>query len=262
MANIRKGLALTAAGVAIAAFATAISRRRQAPRISRRRAPKRPRRRLKTRRLPRRPSTAKYPTPPYVELAATQPTCGVPFSAARRQTRVMTISSDKTARIWNVATGRPRSRSPVTTKPFAQHPSVRTERSWRPRAGTGKAKTWNAVNGALIADLEGHPEMIESIQFSPDGSKIVTASRDSTARVWNAKTGTLIAALTGHGEWAVGRRIQVPTARGSSRRRAIRRQGLGRRHRKTAADSRGARRPGDQPIFSPDGTGDCNIVVG
>ena len=37
-----------------------------------------------------------------------------------------------------------------------------------------------------------------SAQFSPDGTRIVTASRDKTARVWDAATGKSLATLAGH----------------------------------------------------------------
>ena len=37
-----------------------------------------------------------------------------------------------------------------------------------------------------------------SAAFSPDGSRIVTASNDKTARVWDAATGKAIAVLSGH----------------------------------------------------------------
>ena len=34
--------------------------------------------------------------------------------------------------------------------------------------------------------------------FSPDGRRVVTASRDTTARVWDAEKGTLLRELRGH----------------------------------------------------------------
>ena len=37
-----------------------------------------------------------------------------------------------------------------------------------------------------------------SAAFSPDGSRIVTASSDNTARVWDAATGKAIVVLSGH----------------------------------------------------------------
>ena len=36
--------------------------------------------------------------------------------------------------------------------------------------------------------LTGHEDSIDSAQFSPDGKKVVTASKDKTARIWDAET--------------------------------------------------------------------------
>jgi hypothetical protein len=52
--------------------------------------------------------------------------------------------------------------------------------------------------GALLATLEGHTEIVHSATFSPDGTRIVTASSDNTARLWDGKTGALLATLEGH----------------------------------------------------------------
>src|SRR5262249_7180823 len=45
--------------------------------------------------------------------------------------------------------------------------------------------------------LAGHTSWVQSAAFSPDGSRIVTASADGTARVWHAD-GRPLATLTGH----------------------------------------------------------------
>ena len=39
---------------------------------------------------------------------------------------------------------------------------------------------------------------MSSAAFSPDGSRIVTASADKTARLWDGKTGAPLATLAGH----------------------------------------------------------------
>ena len=65
------------------------------------------------------------------------------------------------------------------------------------------ARVWNAVTGALIAELKGHADYVDSAAFSPNGSRIVTASVDKTARVWRADSGALIAELKRHGSWVV-----------------------------------------------------------
>ena len=46
---------------------------------------------------------------------------------------------------------------------------------------------------------------IESIAFSPDGTKILTACRDMTARLWDVETDELLHVYTGHtnGDYAV-----------------------------------------------------------
>ena len=36
-----------------------------------------------------------------------------------------------------------------------------------------------------------------SAMFSPDGSRVVTASADNTARLWDARTGAALATLLG-----------------------------------------------------------------
>src|SRR5215813_9734976 len=46
--------------------------------------------------------------------------------------------------------------------------------------------------------LGGHDSALSSVAFSPDGSRIVTASKDKTARIWDAASAKEIAVLRGH----------------------------------------------------------------
>jgi WD40 repeat protein/tRNA A-37 threonylcarbamoyl transferase component Bud32 len=60
---------------------------------------------------------------------------------------------------------------------------------------------WRYLNRLCHSDLltlKGHTGAVRSASFSPDGSRIVTASQDNTAKVWDAKTGGLVHTLTGH----------------------------------------------------------------
>ncbi len=52
--------------------------------------------------------------------------------------------------------------------------------------------------------LTGHEDVVYSAGFSPDGGRIVTASKDGTARIWDTQSGALVAVLSGHEGWVYG----------------------------------------------------------
>ena len=46
---------------------------------------------------------------------------------------------------------------------------------------------WDAKNFKEVATLNGHKSSVISIVFSPDGTKIISGSRDNTIKVWTLK---------------------------------------------------------------------------
>lgn len=57
-----------------------------------------------------------------------------------------------------------------------------------------------AVNQCERLVLTGHGGPVTHVAFSPDGSRLATASDDKTARLWDTASGKLFAKLTGHGD--------------------------------------------------------------
>jgi len=114
--------------------------------------------------------------------------------------RIVTASKDKTARIWDAATGR------QITLLTGHTDSVRTA-AFSPdgarvvtAAADNTARIWDAVTGRQILQLQGHTEGVRSAMFSPDGGRVVTATADKTARIWDAVTGRQIMQFAGHTE--------------------------------------------------------------
>ena len=63
--------------------------------------------------------------------------------------------------------------------------------------GTG-VSVWNARTGAELLTLKGQARLNQVVSYSPDGTRIVTGSRDNSVRVWDARTGTELLSLKGH----------------------------------------------------------------
>lgn len=59
-------------------------------------------------------------------------------------------------------------------------------------------RVFDVQTGVLKNTLHGHTELIRSVDVSPSGDRIASASWDKTVRVWNAETGLCENVLSGH----------------------------------------------------------------
>jgi WD40 repeat protein len=83
--------------------------------------------------------------------------------------------------------------SKIIQRGFGAWYSRLTDREW-PRArahGTKMVQVWDVQmeGGCCQHTPEGHSEMVSSVVFSPDGSRAVWGSFDTTVRVWDVQTG-------------------------------------------------------------------------
>jgi WD40 repeat protein len=109
--------------------------------------------------------------------------------------RIITTSYDRTARIWNAATGEEIAILQGHEHSVA-HAAFSRDGSRIVTASIDKtARIWDAATAKEVAILRGHTQAVNSAAFSPDGSRVVTASGDNTARIWDVATGNEIAIL-------------------------------------------------------------------
>ncbi len=74
----------------------------------------------------------------------------------------------------------------------------------------GTAKLWDIATGQEVFSLDGHIDKnksvnvideIQTVEFSSDGTRVVTACHDGTAKIWDTATGAELLTLRGHGSW-------------------------------------------------------------
>ena len=65
----------------------------------------------------------------------------------------------------------------------------------------GDLRLFNTSDWKLRDSLGGHLDTVSSVAFSPDGTKIASASFDKTVRLWDVKTGKVLHTFTGHSDF-------------------------------------------------------------
>lgn len=59
----------------------------------------------------------------------------------------------------------------------------------------------DAQTGLLLAKLEGHTDVIDSLCFSPDGCFLASGSRDCTVKLWQVAARRVTQTFEGHTDW-------------------------------------------------------------
>jgi WD40 repeat protein len=110
--------------------------------------------------------------------------------------RIVTASSDRSARIWDAATG-----AQIACLTHSDKVSSAAFSADGVRVVTAShdntARVWDAATGAELLCLKGHDNWVRSAKFSADGGHIITASWDQSVRIWDAASGAEIACLPG-----------------------------------------------------------------
>jgi WD40 repeat protein len=100
-------------------------------------------------------------------------------------TRVITISEDKTAHVWNAANGKSVS-SPLPHQEDVVGLAFSADGTCVVTITEGKtARVWDAVTDKPRSASLELQDSVASAAFSADGTHVVTISGNKTARVWN-----------------------------------------------------------------------------
>jgi WD40 repeat protein len=133
---------------------------------------------------------ANWPVPVTGPMRHDEAVFSVQFSADGQ--RVVTASFDKTARVWDAATGKAIG-EPMRHEDAVYSAQFSADGQRVVTASLDKtARVWDAATGKAIGEPMRHEDAVRSAQFSADGQRVVTASLDKTARVWDAATGKAI----------------------------------------------------------------------
>ncbi|HEU5060162.1 MAG TPA: serine/threonine-protein kinase [Kofleriaceae bacterium] len=101
---------------------------------------------------------------------------------------------DRTAKLWDARDG--------TLQVSLPHPAEVRAVAFDPAggrlatsAGDRRVRIWQVTPGRLLASMEGHLDLADDIDFSPDGALLASGGRDGTARVWRSATIGLVRAI-------------------------------------------------------------------
>jgi WD40 repeat protein/tetratricopeptide (TPR) repeat protein len=108
--------------------------------------------------------------------------------------RVLTVSKDQTAQVWDVATGQPL----LSPTPFGNRVE---QASFSPdgrrlltvsggrRGEDAEVRVWDAATGAAVTAPLKHRGEVRHAAFSPDGRQVFTATEGGVVQTWDVATG-------------------------------------------------------------------------
>jgi WD40 repeat protein/serine/threonine protein kinase len=108
-----------------------------------------------------------------------------------------TASQDRTARLWDVATGHPLAAALSHDAPVLAVAFCPDGKSLATAGSDGMLRRWNALSGSPLGKPMAHEAPITTLLFSPDGSLIATASRSKVPFLWKAVKGRPVHRPTG-----------------------------------------------------------------
>jgi WD40 repeat protein len=122
---------------------------------------------------------------------------GVAFSPGS-EPKLLSISTDGTARVWEVTSGR-------ETAVIAAHDSPISVCAWSvdgrvffTGARDGLIRVWDGEAYCQLLEIRAHAHWVRSLAVHPDGVRLLVGSYDGTVSVWNWRDRTRLSQFDGH----------------------------------------------------------------
>ena len=107
--------------------------------------------------------------------------------------------------VWNLTAGRPAKvltnvLGAVNDLKFSPDGRLLAVAGGQPSA-RGDLRLFDTTDWKLVASLGGHLDTVSGVAFSPDGTRLASASFDKTVRLWDVKTAAVLHTFAGHSDF-------------------------------------------------------------
>ena len=111
--------------------------------------------------------------------------------------QVISASSDRTLRLWELASMNRPADAPTTTD-WVNGLTATPDGQFVISASRKKLRVWGIHNSTELYTLASGPEYLRSVALTPDGQLAISGSSDGTVYAWDVKSGTQQRIWSGH----------------------------------------------------------------
>ena len=120
------------------------------------------------------------------------------LAVAADGSRAVTTSDDRTARVWDLATGRCLRVLEAHTDALCAVALTGKDEQALTAAGDRTLRLWDLASGQCLRVFTGHTAPVMAVAATRDGVRAVSGGAEGAVRVWDLSTGECLRIMTGH----------------------------------------------------------------